>query len=213
MMTETPPTLRLWFMDWFGWMLDHNSVRDALDRTPFQEGRLPGLSTAVPLPFQLPCPPVLEKRVSMPRPFPEMEMQEFPPNRVVFFIPRTGTYLRSSPLGPEPVDFWAPKPGEWEIFFPMTVEMLRGLSLILKPNTVKLQDDAGNTLPTPTLQQGFVLQFGDRTLPLFLNTTTLIQIGQIMPGAIAKIALTWDADAQPVNFTVSRETPTQSEIV
>ncbi|WP_206034379.1 hypothetical protein [Gluconobacter kondonii] len=213
MMTETPPTLRLWFMDWFGWMLDHNSVRDALDRTPFQEGRLPGLSTAVPLPFQLPCRPVLEKRISMPRPFPEMEMQEFLPNRVVFFIPRTGTYLRSSPLGPEPVDFLAPEPGGWEIFFPMTVEMLRGLSLILKPNIVKLQDDAGHDLPTPTLQQGFMLQFGDRHLPLFLNTTALIQIGQIMPGATAKIALTWDTNAQSIHFNVSRETPVSSAII
>ncbi len=206
-MTETTPTLRLWFMDWFGWMLDHNSVRDALDRTPFQEGRLPGLSIAVPLPFHLPCRPLLEKRISMPRPFPEMEMQEFLPNRVVFFIPRTSTYLRSSPLGPEPVDFLALEPGGWEIFFPMTIEMLRGLSLILKPNTVKLQDDAGHDLPAPTLQQGFMLQFGDRHLPLFLNTTALIQIGQIMPGATAKVALTWEDDAPPAYFNVSRETP------
>ncbi|MBS1075417.1 hypothetical protein JK176_11025 [Gluconobacter sp. Dm-73] len=212
-MTETPPTLRLWFMDWFGWMLDHDSLKDALCRTPFKEGRLPGLSATVPLPFQLPCNPSLEKRISLPRPFPEMELRELASNHVVFFIPQTGTYLRSSPTGPNSIDLWAPEPKEWEKFFPMTMEMLRGLSLFLRSDLINLQDDAGNALPAPTLQQGFVLQFGDRTLPLFLNTTTLIQIGQIMPGAIAKIALTWDTDAQPVHFTVSRETPTQSEIV
>lgn len=210
-MTETTPTLRLWFMDWFGWMLDHNSLKDALGRTPFQEGRFPGLSASIPLPFQLPCRPTLEKRISMPRTFPEMELREIAPNRVVFFIPQSGTYLRSSPTGPNSIDLWAPEAKEWETFFPMTVEMLRGLSLILKPNTVKLQDDAGHDLPAPTLQQGFMLQFGDRHLPLFLNTTALIQIGQIMPGATAKVALTWEDDAPPAYFNVSRETPSNHQ--
>ena len=212
-MTETAPTLRLWFMDWFGWMLDHNSLKDSLCRTPFQEGQLPGLSASVPLPFHLPCRLFLEKRISMPRLFPEMELREITLNRMVFFIPRTGTYLRCAPSGTESVDLMAPEPKEWEMFFPMTLDMLRGLSLILKPNTVKLQDDAGHDLPTPTLQQGFMLQFGDRHLPLFLNTAALIQIGQIMPGATAKIALTWDTNAQPIHFNVSRETPASSAII
>ncbi|WP_149026774.1 hypothetical protein [Gluconobacter albidus] len=209
MMTETPPTLRLWFMDWFGWMLDHNSLKDALCRTPFQEGRLPGLSASVPLPFQLPCRPLLEKRISMPRPFPEMELREHAPNRVVFFLPQSGTYLRSAPTGADSIDFGAPEPREWETFFPMTMEMLRGLSLILKPDIVSLKDDAGHSLPAPALQHGFTLQFGDRSLPLFLNTAALIQIGQIMPGNTTSLALTWSADAPPTSVTASREAPTQ----
>ena len=208
-MTETAPTLRLWFMDWFGWMLDHNSLKDALGRTPFQEGRLPGLSASIPLPFQLPCRPTLEKRISMPRPFPEMELREIAPNRVVFFIPQSGTYLRSSPTDTNSIDLWASEAKEWETFFPMTVEMLRGLSLILKSDILKLKDDTGQDLPAPTLRHGFMLQFGNRSLPLFLNTAALIQIGQIMPGSSTRLALTWAAEAPPVPFTASREAPNQ----
>lgn len=211
-MTDPTPTLRLWLLDWHGQMLDHDPVRDAPRRSPFQSGRLPGLSVVVPVPFHLPCRPFMEKRVSMPRPFPEMEMQEKAKNQIVFFIPKTGTYLRNAPGGPDGVDYFAPAPKNWETFFPLTLEMLRGLSLIMTADSVKLEDDTQHSLPIPTIQTGFLLRFGDRTLPLFLNTAALNQIGRLMPGSAAEVSLQWQADTPPVPFVAHRQAETDPAI-
>lgn len=204
-MSETPPTLRLWFMDWYGWMLDHDPLKDAPNRTPFQPGRLPGLSAVVPAPFQLPCRPFMEKRVSMPKPFPELEMQELPHNRIAFLVPRTGTYLRATPHLNASADYLAPHPLGWETFLPLTMEMLRGLSLLMTPDAVKLEDEAGAFLPAPSFAEEMTLRFGDRSLPLFLNTAALIQIGEIMPGNTARIALTWQVDSPPASLAIHRQ--------
>ncbi|MFT8716421.1 hypothetical protein [Gluconobacter potus] len=205
-MTETHPTLRLWFMDWHGGMLDHDPLKDAPTRTPFQPGRLPGLCAIVPPAFQFPCRPFMEKRVSMPRAFPEMEMQELPHNRVAFFLPRHKTYLISVPFGSGLVDYYSPAQKEWETFLPLTLEMLRGLSLLITPDTLKLEDDTGEYLPTPTLHEQMTLRFGERNLPLFLNTDALTRIGQIMPGTTASIDLTWQIDSAPAPLAVHRQT-------
>lgn len=204
-MTDPTPTLRLWFMDWHGQMLDHNPLKDAPSRAPFQPGRLPGLCAVVPVPFQLPCRPFMEKRISMPRPFPELEMQELSHNRVIFFIPKTGTYLRSAPSGQNSVDYGAPVSQEWENFFPMTTEMLRGLSLILTAHAIRLENEAQDILPLPTLHEGFILRFGDKNLPLFVNTAALKQIGQLAPGNSTPVSLTWQIDTPPVSFVAHRQ--------
>ncbi|MBS1104383.1 hypothetical protein JK202_15500 [Gluconobacter sp. Dm-62] len=210
-MTETTPTLRLWFMDWHGWMLDHNPLKDFPSRSPFLAGSLPGLCAVVPVPLQLPCYPAMEKRVSMPRPFPAMQMQEILHNRVVFFMPDRKTYMRSSPGGHDTLDWVSPRSEEWETFFPLTIEMLRGLSLLLTDGTLRLESDTDTVFPTPTLQNGFMLQFGDRSLPLFLNTAALNQISQIIPGNSARIDLTWNTDTPPSPITVHRQTLPQPE--
>lgn len=212
-MTDPTPTLRLWFMDWHGWMLDHNPLRDAPSRTPFQPGRLPGLCAVVPVPFLLPCRPFMEKRISMPRLFPELEMQELSHNQVIFFSPGTGTYLRSAPSGQNSVDYDAPVHQAWETFFPMTVEMLRGLSLILTAHAISLEDEAQDILPLPTLHEGFILRFEDKDLPLFLNTAALKQIGQLMPGNSAPVSLTWQIDTPPVSFVAHRQAETEPATV
>ncbi|GBR49678.1 hypothetical protein [Gluconobacter roseus] len=213
-MTETIPTLRLWFMDWHGWMLDHNPLTDTFSHNPFQPGRLPGLNAVVPVPFQLPCHPVMEKRISMPRPFPELEMQELSHNQVIFLVPKTGTYLRSVPSGQNRVDYAAPAPQAWETFFPMTIEMLRGLSLILTAHhAIRLENEAQDLLPLPTLHEGFILRFEDKDLPLFLNTAALKQIGQLMPGNSAPVSLTWQIDTPPVSFVAHREAATEPATV
>lgn len=205
-MTDPTPTLRLWLMDWYGWMLDHDPLRDVPTRTPFQPGRLPGLSAVVPATFQLPCRPFMEKRVSMPRSFPELEMQELPQNRVAFLVPKTGTYLRIAPIPTSSVDYLASRPLGWETFLPLTMEMLRGLSLLMTPDALRLENDTGTFLPTPVFIEEMTLRFGDRDLPLFLNTAALIQIGQIMPGHTARIALTEQGNTAPVSLTVHRQT-------
>ena len=205
-MTETPPTLRLWFMDWHGWMLDHDPLKDAPTRTPFQPGRLPGLCALVPEAFQFPCRPFMEKRVSMPQAFPEMEIQELPHNRVAFFLPEHETYLISVPFGAGLVDYYSPHQNEWETFLPLTLEMLRGLSLLVMPDALKLEDDTGEDLPTPPVHDQMTLRFGERSLPLFLNTDALTQISQIMPGTSASIELTWQIDTAPTLVTVHHQT-------
>lgn len=204
-MTETAPTLRLWFMDWFGSLLNHNPLKDIVSRSPFQPGRLPGLSAIVPAPLQLPCRPFMEKRVSMPRPFPEMEMQELPHNRVAFFLPKHNTYLISVPFAPDAVDYYSPAQKEWETFLPLTVEMLRGLSLLMTPDSLKLEDDTGTVLPVPLFEEGMTLRFGDRHLPLFLNTEALIRISHIPSGNSSQIDLTWHADDLPITITAHRQ--------
>lgn len=205
-MTETSPTLRLWFMGWYGEMLDHDPLKDAVTHTPFQPGRLPGLSAVVAAPFRLPCQPFMEKRVSMPRAFPEMEMQELPHNRVAFFVPKTRTYLRMTPHQGSSADYLASTPLGWETFLPLTLEMLRGLSLLVTPNALKLEDDTSEHLPSPTIHEQITLQFGERNLPLFLNTDALTRIGQIMPGTSASIELTWQIDTAPTPVTVHHQT-------
>lgn len=205
-MTDTSPTLRLWFMDWHGWMLDHDPLKDAPTRTLFQPGRLPGLCAIVPTAFQFPCRPFMEKRVSMPRAFPEMEMQELPHNRVAFFLPKSETYLISVPFGSGFVDYHSPAQKEWETFLPLTLEMLRGLSLLVTPDALKLEDDTGEELPTPALHEQMTLRFGERNLSLFLNTNALTRIGQIMPGTSASIELTWQIDTAPTPVTIHHQT-------
>lgn len=205
-MSEPTPTQQLWFMDWYGWMLDHDPLKDAVTRNLFQPGRLPGLSAVVPAPLVLPCRPLMQKRVSMPRPFRELELQEWPDNRVVFFVPKTATYLRSVPVAPSFVDYLPAEPGGWETFLPLTLDMLRGLSLLMTPDMLKLEDEAGVFLPAPVFAEEMTLRFGDRFLPLHHNTPVLTQIGQIMPGDTAQLSLTWQDETTPTPFSAHRQT-------
>ncbi|GBR67697.1 hypothetical protein GKA01_06970 [Gluconobacter kanchanaburiensis NBRC 103587] len=205
-MTESSPNIRLWFMDWYGWMLDHDPLKDTPTRTPFQPGRLPGLSAVVPAPLSFPCSPVMEKRVSMPRPFPELEMQELSNNRVAFFVPRSGTYLRSVPVPTPYVDYTGSTPLGWESFLPLTLNMLRGLSLIMTPGALRIENGTGDLLTAPSFEEEMTLRFGDRTFPLFLNPAALSQLGQLAAGQSASLSVTWENGAEPDILKAQRQT-------
>ncbi|EHH67750.1 hypothetical protein [Gluconobacter morbifer] len=181
-MTNSSPELRLWFMDWHGTMLDHDPVRDFFVRSPFQPDLLPDISALTPLPFTLPAKIRWEKRLSMPRPFPDMEILEKENNLVFILLPGTPYQMISAP------DAFRPPNGfiglhshnrlEWETFLPLTEFMLRGL-FRLESDKLQLQTEQDDIpLPALTITEGFMGHLGPHTLPLNRNLETFVQIGR-----------------------------------
>lgn len=167
-----------------------------------------GLSTLVPIPFEGTCRPVLEKRISMPRPLPKIEMVEHEENQVCFRLPAHDTYLKSVPDAPvrSIMYYEATTPLGWETFFPMTFDMLSGLtrlfnSAALGPQRLTMLDEAGTLLTEPVLLEGFRLRFEDRVVPLYRNLAALNRLGRPNAGGAGTLSLVTE-DGHPFECTI-----------
>lgn len=202
---SAPPSLtRLWFMDWHGRVLSHDPIRDDFAAASFQPGIHSGLSALVPFPLNLPCDVTLEKRVSMPRLLPELEMLSAPNGLVCFQAKGTGHYLKSVPGGGEVV-IHSSNLADWEYFLPMSEDFLRGLSALLVPQAATLTDtQTGQNLPPLQLQPGCIGEMDGTRLSLAKNTQAIEQLGRLPAGQTEDIPFHVEGNDHLLTIRVQR---------
>ncbi|AFW00631.1 hypothetical protein BAR24_03810 [Gluconobacter oxydans] len=205
-MSENPTMVRLWFMDWHGRVLSHDPIKDYFSPAPFQPGIYPGLSALVPSPLKLPCDVTLEKRVSMPRLLPELEMRETPQGFVCLVNKKHNTYLISAPVPAQgSVLTNSTNLGEWEQLLIIQEDFMRGLSTLMVPNAATLIDTQNDQALSPLqLRPGFVGESNGKRLPLKKNTPAIEELGRLPAGHKAEITFHEDGKEQPLIIRVQR---------
>lgn len=206
-MSEHPSLTRLWFMDWHGWVLSHDPVQDFFSPAPFKPGIHPGVSALVPASLELPHDVFFEKRVSMPRPFPKLEMLPAPDGLVYFRMKEQNTYLKSDPAsGKGQIVTDSRNKAGWERFLPMTADLLRGLSTMIVPQAATLTDtQSGETFPLLQLRSGFIGDLGGKRMSLTKSIQAIEQLGRLQAGHKADIS--FHEEGSDIPFIVSAQRP------
>ncbi|QDH16920.1 hypothetical protein [Swingsia samuiensis] len=204
-MTDTT-TKRLWFMDWHGWVLDHNLARDFFSRHPFQPGSYPGLSIIVPSDFTLPTEVTFKKQISMPRAFPLLTMGDAGENLVFFKNEKTNTYMSSSPHEKSrEITLDSPNCAGWEYFLPLSENLLRGISSLLVPSALTIVDSASQSvLSTLKIHDGFIGQLSETSFALNENLEALEKIGSLPAGSSTEITFLKHQSHEPWILNISR---------
>ena len=203
-MSETPSLTRVWFMDWHGRVLSHDPIRDDFSPAPFQPGIYPGLSALVAFPLTFPCGVTLEKRVSMPRLLPELEMRETPQGFVCLVTKKHNTYLISAP-GHGGILTNSTNLGEWEQLLIMQQDFMRGLSTLMVPDKATLIDTQNDQPLSPLqLSSGFVGEVNGKRLSLKRNLQAIEHLGRIPAGQTADLTFHEEDEKSPMTVRIQR---------
>lgn len=211
-MSDSVSLTRLWLIDWFGHIIDHDPIRDELIRRPFTPNEYPDLFALAPVPLSLPSTAVLRKRSSLPRSLPDIEMVDAGDNLIGLRVKDRETWFSINPRN-ELTHFNAASLMGWEKLTPMTFEMLNGLSALIDRSVATVinakgqECDAADFRPegdNVVVLNGFQFTMGR-------NADQLRTIGELAPGKEVRVSLKgWEGDTQQT-FTIKRLKEAASE--
>ncbi|MDF7673304.1 hypothetical protein PT277_00295 [Acetobacteraceae bacterium ESL0709] len=189
-MVATPTLTRFWLIDWYGHIIGHDPIRDELIRQPFASGEYPDLFALAPMPLQLPAPAVLRKRSSLPRSLPDLEMVDAGDNRIGLRVKDRNTWFSINPRN-ELTHFNSAALMGWEMFAPLTLEMLNGLSALVDRKLATVTDNNGQEVgPLQFFSQGdggHMVSLGDFKFRINENLNVLRTIGEMTPDSTLKV--------------------------
>ncbi|MEJ5155548.1 hypothetical protein WH240_10280 [Gluconobacter wancherniae] len=206
-MNLTSPSTRLWIMDWHGWMLDHDPVSDSYARSPFRPGYYPGLSFIAPADFSLPCPLVAEKSISMPRALPQLTMIETPRSPLVALSrqkPESLVTCAPVPGARGEVHFNATVLNDWEMFLPMTGNMVRGLGILMEASASTMSYADGTPCDQLVVRSGMTAQTGTFRFSLAAHHDQIEGVSLLGNGETLTLHLTSVDGETSHNLTVKR---------
>lgn len=196
---------RLWLIDWFGHIIDHDPIRDSLIRRPFMPNEYPDLFALAPVPLNLPSTAVLRKRSSLPRSLPHLEMVDAGDNLIGLRVKDRDTWFSVNPRN-ELTHFNAASLLGWEKFTPMTFEMLNGLSALVDRNIATVLNNKREECKAADFypQGDNVVVLDDFQFMLGRNIDQLHKIGELTPEKEIHITLTGRDEGTKQSFTVKR---------
>lgn len=207
-MSATPTLTRLWLIDWYGHIIDHDPIRDELIRRPFTGGEYPDLFALASVPLRLPAPAVLRKRSSLPRSLPDLEMVDAGDNRIGLRDKERNTWFSINPRN-ELTHFNAAALMGWEKLTPLTLEMLNGLSALIDRKLATVTDSKNQEVGPLTFYSqgdgGQLVALGDFNFRINENLNVLRTIGEMSTDSTLKVTFkSAEVTAAPATFTVKR---------
>lgn len=201
-MSDTSSLTRIWFIDWYGCIIDHDPIRDELIRRGFTSGEYPDLFLLAPVPMKLPMSAVLRKRSSLPRTLPELELVDASDGLVALYAKDRDAYFSINPRN-ELTNFAAQSIMGWERFVPLTLEMLNGVSNLVDPARATVVDSSGKTC-TMNFDGENMYSLGNFNFAITTNADTLTTIGNLEAGKELKFTLKGTEGSSTADFTVTR---------
>lgn len=136
---------RLYLLDWFGRLIDHDTLRDEPVRRPFESGHQPGLFLLAVTPLQLPSSALLRKRTPLPRAYPDIQLIDARDGFIGLFLKGMNSWF-SIHAESEKTCLGAPRLLDWERFTLLTQPMLDGLGILAHASHGRISDENGQTV-------------------------------------------------------------------
>ncbi|QHI96265.1 hypothetical protein GT348_08545 [Aristophania vespae] len=205
-MQDASTLTRLWLIDWFGHIIGHDPIRDELIRQPFTSGEYPDLFLLASVPLQLPATAVLRKRSSLPRSLPELEMVDAKNNLIGLRVKDRDTWFSVNPRN-ELTHFNSAALMGWEMFAPLTLEMLNGLSALIDRKVATVSDSSGQEVAPLTFKPegDNIARLGDFSFMIGQNLNVLRTIGEMSPDSTLKVTFKpAEGSTGSASFTIKR---------
>lgn len=178
-MSHTPAGSRFWLMDYFGDVLDQDTLRDTLARRAVFGHGYPGIFFFTDNPVATPYDVDLRKAVSLPMPLPALQAVATGRENLIALKLRGSApalYLTSFRIRNDPNQRFrttATTVRAWEHFLPISEALLHTFLILGDTTRADIRDEEGNRLPPLQIQPGQLGAIGTLLFPLSTNVVDL----------------------------------------